>query len=476
MVPISLLMALCSTAAPGTNGLPQADQPLDLPAAVELALSRNLDLARTAQSVRGQRIGVAAAKADFAPRLRPDTYATVTDANSSWQYGVAAARKLRWGTDVELGVRAGGVDDDETDGTRKAALRVGLHQPLFRNFGSLVNLEGVADATSALKAARRSYEQQKADLIVQVAESFETVIRLERQINFDRQAVARMERVLRLTRAREKQGRSTRVDTLRVELQKGQAEGRLASSREALSSAQSDFAELLGFRPEIDFKLVPPPLLELEAPAVEVATAIAFSNRMDYAQALQDYEDSGRNVRIARRRRYPDIVLTGLFERQGEGERFSDASKLDENAWTVGLTVGSEFSPLADRVALDRAETDRVGVGQNIRILELAIARQVQQQLIAYRRAQNDRVIAERNARLAASRARLARRLFDIGRGDSFAVTDAEDALIQADIEDRSARSNASISAYRLLRTLGTLVEHPADLRPPPLEEGSLTP
>jgi outer membrane protein TolC len=58
--------------------------------------------------------------------------------------------------------------------------------------------------------------------------------------------------------------------------------------------------------------------------------------------------------------------------------------------------------------------------------------------------------------------------MFEIGRGDSFSMSDAEDTLLQARNRMLAAQSEVSLAAYRLMKTLGTLIEYPADLKPKP--------
>lgn len=438
---------------------------LELGRAVQYALDRNRSLARSAQTVRGQQIGLRSARSTFSLRVRPDAAIGVSDSEETWQYGLAASRRFSWGTDIELGVGAASTDvDGET--TDDASVTVSLEQPLFRNFGRLVQLEGVNDAQSGLRAALRSYERQKADTVVQVVDAFETIIRLVRQIEVDETAVERMGKLYRLTKARERQGRATRVDLLRVDLQRGQAEASLENSRERLFSARREFAELLGFPPETDFDLARPPVLQIPESLLENAVPIAFSNRLDYAQALDDYQGSQRDVRIAQRRRYPDLSLLGRYARLGEGDGFSEAFGLREEEWSVGLALGSEINFASDRAAIELAESSSASCRDTIGILEFVIAREVQQQLTAFRRAKLDLEISRRNVKLARDRTTLARRLFSAGRGDNFSVTDAEEALVKAEDSFLTSRADASVSSYRLLQTLGVLVEHPEELKP----------
>ena len=59
-----------------------------------------------------------------------------------------------------------------------------------------------------------------------------------------------------------------------------------------------------------------------------------------------------------------------------------------------------------------------------------------------------------------------------MGRADNFTVADAENGLLGAENDLLTARAALSVSTYRLLRTLGTLIESPEDLKPGRSEDG----
>ncbi len=349
-----------------------------------------------------------------------------------------------------------------------------MSQPLFRDFGRMTNVEGVTRARNQLRATQREYHRQLAELVVEVVDTFERLVRLEGQIRSDEAFFARLDRLSKLTRARERQGHTTRVDTLRVDLQRGQASSRLEFSRERLAWTQRDFAELLGFAPDTSFVLIPPPLLEIALPSTEAAVETALHHRLDYAQAIQDYEDSVRSLAIAKRSLQPAFSLVTTYQRSGDGTSFSEARGLEQDNWFVGLTADSDFNPVLQRSAVRQAELDESAAAQAVKISELSIAREVQQALIAYRRVQIDLDMADRNLKLAQSRAKVAQRLFEAGRGDNFSVTDAEEAFALAREQVLHARATASVSGYRLLQTLGTLVQFPEDLKPDPEQVASL--
>lgn len=440
-----------------------AQEALDLPTALNLALAQNRELAQRARALRSAEINLVSARSEFRYRLRPEGSVTRTQDEERYGYGIVLGKKFGTGADLEAGPRLDWTDTDEGL-DRRTGWRIDLSQPLFRNYGPLVQLEPVVQAHQRLRSARREFEQQKAELLLRVVEQFEQLIRLERQIAAETASLQRLEKLYRLTKARERQGRATRIDTLRVELRHGEARARLEANRERLSSQQRDFAELLGQPPDQQYALQPPPLLDLEMPPPEAAVALALSNRLDYAQVLQDYHDTVRGEKIARRGLWPDLSLQARYE------TYETSGADGDTLWSVGLAGDTDLNPTRERARLGQALLSRESAREAIRIRELAITREVQQQTSAYRRALEELALAKRNHQLADQRTKLARRLFELGRGDNFSVTDAEDALSDAIRQELTARAEASIAGYRFLNTVGLLIEAPADLRPNPSE------
>ena len=457
-------VALLLAAAPG--GARGADVELTLESAIARGLEWNRDLRRTAQALRKSELNVQGAESEFAVSVKPKGSGGVSQDGGSWGYGLAASKRFLAGTEVQA---SGGVTQDPLGDSslRRTTLEVEARQPLFRNFGALVQGEQIVASQMAFLSARRRYELQKSALILSIVNAYESVIRLQRQIESDEQLFDRTDKLYRLTRARESQGRTTRVDTLRVELQRGQAQLRLQSSREELANTLRDLAEFLGYPAAATFHLSSPPLLKVDVPPVSVAVSTALSNRLEYAQALQDYRDTQRGFRIAHRRIYPDVSLVTRYSRYGD----NTGSSADNDQWFAGLALDTDLNRTQDRLAIEGARIDRATALEDVRIREIDVAREVEQAIAVYRRTQAEIDIAERNATLADGRAELARRMFKLGKGDNFSVTDAEEAHSSALNQFLNAREDASVSAYRLLQALGTLLEAPAELKPVSLEE-----
>ncbi len=473
-LPLSLLLlALPATADDGPA-------PLTLEQAVNQALERNRDLARGRTLLGRSEMGLRVAEAEFSFSFRPEGTAGAGDSESRVQYGLAATRAFRTGTEVQIRGSAGirePQDDDadttETDADTSTAdtlyngrATIQVTQPVFRNFGRLVNEEGIASARDSLRSARRALEQETASTLLSVTETFVSCIRLERQIAADEAFLARMGQLLTLTATRERQGRATRVDRMRVDLQKGQAGTRLTQSRERLLQVRLDLAELTGLDASTLPALTPPPEFRIELPDAEHAVAVAYSNRLDYAQAIDNHTRAQRLSQITRRSLWPDLAIVSRYGKNDEGPSASDALNFGEDEWFIGLAAGRELNPARERAQLASAEVDVDATLQSVRISEVRIARLVHQRISSYRTALAEVDIARENLNLAQRRTDLARRLFKAGRGDAFSVSDSEDARQSAEVAWIDAQAALVVAGFRLMNEMGSLHAVPDDLKP----------
>ncbi len=455
-----------SAVGPPPSSLASA-QEISLDKALNRALAHNRNLVLQGHQVRQAELGIKGAEAGFAVRLLPDSSAGLTGSGNNWQYGLTAAKPFITGTELSLGgnyqsqtYSLGNITNATVSG---GTITAQISQPLFRNFGTLVNGEPLVRAHQGLKSALRHYEQQKDSLILDVIANYEGILQLQRQIESDEALSDRTERLFRLTQAKERLARATRVDSLRVESQRGAASARLASSRDRLDFTRRNFAEQLGDPPTTEYRLKPSIELQVEPPSLADAVTIALSNRLDYAQAIQDRQDAERATRIAQRGLYPALNLISRYSSLvGGGNTLSGR---DED-WFIGVAASSSFNPAAERVSIAQARQGEEAAKDVVEISALSIAREVQQAIGTYRAAQAELGIQQRNQQIAEARVRLAQRMFEAGKGDNFTVTDAEAALADSQSQLLDARSTAHVAAYRLVLALGTLSEHPEDLRP----------
>jgi outer membrane protein TolC len=456
-----LLMASLAVAQPP----PQSADSWTLEEAIEQALVRNRDLVKGAMELQSYRLAEEEAlEATRGVLIVPEGTGQTGSDYSEARVGLRVEKTASYGTRVGV---VGAVRQIEVEGIptqHRGEVRVEISQPLFRQFGPLMQNEPIVSANENWMAARRAWERERSALVVRVVELFEGLINLRHQIDSDEAFAVRMEKLWLLADAREQQGKSTRTEVMRMDLQRGKAAARLEVERAQLGILYQEFANLLGLPLDTAFQLVPPPLLNLDVQDPDRALNVALKERPDYAQALQDIATGERHLKRARRSLLPDLRLVGRQTTYGEGEEWSDAGRFDEDDWFVGLAADMNVNLRGAHLEVARSDIDVEARRQTAEIVRYRLAVEVNSALSVYHRTRAELELATRNRELAANRAELSRALFEAGRATADSVSDAESDTVKAQLQELKARQDSSVSAYRLLDTLGTLVPTPREL------------
>lgn len=465
---LGMAAACCALPARGDDGAAAVPRVWSLEDAIAQALEHNLDLARGALGVEAGALEAERAReAVRGIRVAPAGAAETGDQSSLWKAGLEASATLPWGTRVGAGAAASQVDLDGADMTRRAEVSVSVSQPLFRNFGTLMRDEPAVLAAESLRAARRAWERDRSALALEVARTFEELVCRTRQLECNEAQAGLLERLEALAGVRERRGRASRTEVLRLGLQRGEAASRIETGRAQLAAGCEAFADLLGLPKDTAFELLPPPLPDLGETPPEEAVALALRERPDYAQALDDIASADRQARIARRALLPDLALTARHSLYGEDAAWSDAARFDETDWRIGLEGAVNLDVREARLGARRAETEAEARRRAEEIVVRRLALEVHAAQTEYRRARRERELSRENLALADRRAELARALFEAGRGTADAVSDAEADALSARLRELDAQRAASTAAYALLHALGTLVPAPPDLLAP---------
>jgi len=454
---------VCGVLAMGSSALAQeAPRPAvtwEIEDAIEQALAHNRDLVKGALDLQAYRLAEEEARESTRGiRIVPEGAGSISSDQSEGRAGLRAEKTGAYGTRISAGAAVRQLQVDGGFLQRRGEVRVEISQPLFRRFGPLMQNEPIVSASESLMAARRIWERERSALVVHVVELFEGLIQLRRQIESDEAFAARMEKLWLLADAREQQGKASRTEVLRMDLQRGQAASRLETERSQLGILFQEFANLLGLPLETVFHLIPPPMLDLDVTDAARALEVALAERPDYAQALQDIETGERHLKMARRSLLPDLRLYARQTTFSEGGDWSDAGRFNDEDWLVGLAADMNLNLRGARLEVARSGVEADAQRQVAEIVRYRLAVEVNSALSEYHRTRAELVLSTRNQELAGQRAELARALFEAGRATANSVSDAEADSVRTQLQELTARLKASVAAYRLLHVLGTLL------------------
>lgn len=430
---------------------------MTLQTAINLALLQNKELMQTGILLTGSEADLDIANAGFDVQVKPTFTEQRVGGTVLKNYGLALSKNLETGGQISISATRG--DTILPNGVLivQPAFSIALQQPLFRSAGSEVSLNSVHTAESTLVQARRKYAQARADLVLQVVDAYTQAHKLDEQLKLDQLTVEQISELSRITQEYALVGRAKTLDVLRTNFQLDEAQSRLTADQQAYQAAQSELAELLGMQPDASIETQSVAWPDYQDLQLNEAVKVALSNRLDYAQARQDYDDAVRELDVAQNQLLPGIDLTLGYQRYSASP-VPGGSVSAGGGPTIGISsdIGVNYSVQKATVRKAEAQLDAMRI--HVELVREEVTRDVERDIYAYQQARTADSITERAAADARARSQLARELFRMGRADSFAVTDAAAAVIAAQSASLNADVEVVQAGYKLSATLGTLL------------------
>lgn len=188
----------------------------------------------------------------------------------------------------------------------------------------------------------------------------------------------------------------------------------------------------------------------------------ALRNRPEYRQVKAQFDAAEASVRQTFRDFFPNLFGSGTYGITGVtgGPAFNSRSTSGfndyGNQWNVGLTLNWTIFDGGNRVARYKEAKAAVEASQaRVRDTELQIWQGVEQSYLNLGAAQERIGAAQKAVESAAENYQLARGRFDAGVANIIELTDAQQALIQAQSDEAGALADYRITIVLLERALG---------------------
>ncbi len=338
---------------------------------------------------------------------------------------------------------------------RQLSVNASLSVPIYQG-GAVRNAIRAAD--ERVSAGQFGLLDTEATIFAQVVGAYMDVIRDSAIVSLNRGQVRVLTTNLQATRDRFQIGDLTRTDVAQSEARLAAARGQLEQAQAQLVSSKESYIRLVGNPPGA--LEAPPPLPNLPGSA-DLATAIAIDSNPSLAAAKDRQDAAGFDVREARASRLPRVSAVAQ-------ESYSDF--LGSLGGTVGglpvlqrtrsTTVGLQATipiyqgggPSAQVRQARALESQAV---EQVTLTERSIVAQTRSAYASWQA--SNQLIASSEAQVAAATLSLegVRAENSVGTRTILDILNAEQELLNAQVNLVSARRNAYVAGFSLLAAMG---------------------
>jgi outer membrane protein len=369
---------------------------------------------------------------------------------------------------------------DEAVAIARAGLRpnvsatVGLNQDILttnagegRNFSLGVNVDyplfNAGRVRNQIRAADIRVEAGRADLRGTEGDIFTEAVGVYMDVIRDRSIVALNEnqvRVLRTnldaTRDRFEVGDLTRTDVAQSEARLALAESNLATAQGRLRSSEEAFRRVIGTLPD---DLTPPPSLPRLPGTADEAVDIALQNNPDLISIASQVRAAGLDIEVIRAGRLPTVsaVSRGSFlNRLGSGEALG--TNVPNETASVNAGVAATVPIYQGGVVgarVRQAQSQRARLTEQAIETERFVVARTRAAFATYRAAldaieSNEIAVAANQLALEGTRAEQT-----VGTRNVLDVLNAEQELLNSEVQLVTARRDAYVAGFALLNAMG---------------------
>jgi outer membrane protein len=335
---------------------------------------------------------------------------------------------------------------------------VDLSYPLF-NGGSVRNSIRAAD--ERVLAGRATLRAVEGDIFTEAVGAYMDVIRDSSIVALNRNQVRVLQTNLQASRDRFEVGDLTRTDVAQSEARLALAQSNLELAGGRLTASEENYRRVIGDLPD---NLQPPPPLPVLPGTPEQAVEIALANNADLVSVASQIRAAGLEVSIARADRLPTVNAIGSGRYTNflgsQDERFPNASpgSLPNSEANSGVGVQARIPIYQGGLVGARVRQAQAFQSQLLEqgvALERSIVAQTRAAFANYRAAQeaiesNQTAVAANTLALEGVRAEQT-----VGTRNVLDVLNAEQELLNSQVQLVTARRDAYVAGFALLNAMG---------------------
>lgn len=334
-------------------------------------------------------------------------------------------------------------------------------QPLWRGGGYKVTMENLTQAERNLLYALRDFTQYRKDFSVQIATAYYRVLQQRDQARNSYANLQSSRKNAERTRALAKEGRVAQADLGRLEQQELTSESTWIGAIVGYKSALDSFKIQIGLKTDAAVMLDDGELtrLTIHHPDVNVEEAIkvALVTRLDYQNALNEYEDAQRKIAVAANalRAQVDLLASaGIDSKPSDHFAVPDINRYN---WNVGMNLDLPLDRVAERNAYRSALITKEQAKRSMTLLEDNIKLEVRDSWRQLDQARRTFEISKIGVNLAERRVEEQNLLAELGRAKAQDQVDAQNDLSNSKNQYTQALVGHTIARLQFWDNLGIL-------------------
>lgn len=462
-----------------------AQLPLSLQDAIEIALQRNLslmvqryNLAESQRQVDQNQGGIYDLNLNGFYSFSDNTFPTGSDLDGA---NVRSDQTRNLNIRLDQQTPWGGVASLEWGTTRfetnsqfvvlnpqySVGTTLQLNQPLLRDFGRLATEHNLLVAQRNSEISRQTFEQQVVSIVQQVENAYWNLVQARKQLEVSRQSLALAQELHDRNKIKVEVGTLAPFELVQSEAGIAQREGNIIRDQASVGDAEDELRRLLNL-PEGDLwqaEVMPStePMVEPFNVNIQDAIKQALADRPELRGKELEVKRLEIDSEYFRNQLKPSVDLVLSYDINGLSGDHTEAisSVIDNqfNGWTARVNVSVPVqnrsararSAIAD-LAVDSSRTEQGDLEQQVVTEVRSAARQAE--------AASKQVEAARASRLAQEKSLEAeRKRFENGMSTSFQVLQIQDNLTQAQSTEVAAITSFRIQLAAYYRAVGQLLK-----------------
>lgn len=434
---------------------------LTIDQAVNIALQKNRNITLSQYSVESQRYSIDAAKSVFDLKLIPAGGVSVaggTDYDSKYfSAGFQVKKRLEYGTTISINPQINRLSQQYTD-QYTTDVGVRIEQPLLRGLGRDINYDNVLSADFAYKASLRSMHQTRINSLLETISAFYGAVRqMEMSLLYEKMR-ARLQGHSEVSRAKEKVGLATPMDTYRAEIPLKEAEDAFITASVAYQDARDQIKFILNLPQDTELEVITPEPHARHELELNQAIETALRNRIEIEQMKAELDEAERRSAVLKHNILPDLNLVLEYGRYAVGNTLAQSTGFDANRYSISLQAGTDIARSAEMATYRQSLITLKMLRLNIEGKMEDIRKQVRKQWLVLKESLNRTQIRKLQIKQGEEKLALAEVKFAHRMADNFDIIEAEKELLNARGNLLASEIEYGIGIYNMKAVMGTLI------------------